>query len=242
LTETCNEMLTRLETAVGQITRFTADASHELRSPISYIYTQSEFALKNLPLEEEAAECFSEILRECEEATSLLDDMLALARCDSGYSGMTFARTDLKGILNDVYLKAIAPAEKKQHCLTLEVAKNEPTWIMGDAPSLRRLFWIMLDNAIKYTPIGGQIYIRLRTEGNEACVDIQDNGIGIPEDALPNIFARFYRVDKARTFNEGAGLGLSIAKWISDLHRGGLTVKSSENAGSTFQISFGTIS
>lgn len=242
LTETCNEMLTRLEAAVGQITRFTADASHELRSPISYIYTQSEYALKNLPLDEEAAECFSEILRECEEATCLLDDMLTLARCDSGHSGMTFARTDLKSILNDAYLKAIPLAGKKQHRLTFVVNKNEPAWIMGDAPSLRRLFWIMLDNAIKYTPMGGQICIRLQTVGNEARVDIQDDGIGIPVDALSNIFGRFYRADKARTLAEGMGLGLSIAKWISDLHRGALSVKSSENAGSIFQISFVTIS
>jgi signal transduction histidine kinase len=242
LTETCNEMLARLETAVGQITRFTADASHELRSPISYIYTQSEYALKNLPLEEESAECFSEILRECEEATSLLSDMLTLARCDSGHSGMIFTRTNLKGILDDVYLRAVPLAKSKRQNLTFEVDKNEPAWIMGDAPSLRRLFWIMLDNAIKYTPIDGQISIRLRTGGNEARVDIQDNGIGIPQEALPNIFGRFYRVDKARTFAEGSGLGLSIAKWISDIHRGDLSVKSSENIGSVFQISFGTIS
>ncbi|WP_172838235.1 sensor histidine kinase [Terriglobus roseus] len=240
LTETCNEMLARLETAVGQITRFTADASHELRSPISYIYTQSEYALKNLPLEEESAECFSQILRECEEATALLNDMLTLARCDSGHSGMTFTRTNLKGILDDVYLRAAPLAKSKQQSLTLEVDRHEPTWIMGDPPSLRRLFWILLDNAIKYTPIDGEISIRLRTGGSEACVDIKDNGIGIPQDALSNIFGRFYRVDRARTLAEGSGLGLSIAKWISDIHRGDLSVKSSENIGSIFQISFGT--
>lgn len=242
LTETCNDMLSRLELAVGQITRFTADASHELRSPITYIYTQSEYALKNLPLDEESAECFSEILRECEEATDLLTDMLMLARCDSGHSGMVFIRTDLTSVLNDVYRKAIPLAEGKRHRITFESSRNESAWIMGDAPSLRRLFWIMLDNAIKYTPAGGQINVRLRMIGNEAKVDIEDNGIGIPQESLSCIFDRFYRVDKARTSTEGSGLGLSIAKWISDMHRGDLSVKSFENIGSTFQVSFGTIS
>ncbi len=242
LTETCNDMLSRLELAVGQITRFTADASHELRSPITYIYTQSEYALKNLPLDEESTECFSEILRECEEATDLLTDMLMLARCDSGHSGMVFTRTDLKGVLSDVYRKAIPLAEGKRHRITFETSRNEPAWIMGDAPSLRRLFWIMLDNAIKYTPAGGQINVRLQMNGNEAKVDIQDNGIGIPQESLSSIFDRFYRVDKARNSSEGSGLGLSIAKWISDMHRGDLSVKSFENIGSTFQVSFGTIS
>lgn len=242
LTETCNDMLARLELAVGQITRFTADASHELRSPITYIYTQSEFALKNLTLDEESEECFSEILRECEEATCLLTDMLMLARCDSGRSGMVFARTDLKNVLDDVYRKAVPLAEGKQHRITFEASRSESAWIMGDAPSLRRLFWIMLDNAIKYTPAGGQINVRLQTIGNEAKVDIQDNGIGISQESLPCIFDRFYRVDKARNSTEGSGLGLSIAKWISDMHRGDLSVKSLENIGSTFQVSFGTIS
>ena len=115
---------------------------------------------------------------------------------------------------------------------------NAPVWIMGDAPSLRRLFWILLDNAIKYTPERGQIDVSLQTAGAEACIAVRDTGIGIPATAQAEIFRRFYRVDKARTLAEGTGLGLAIAKWISDVHGGQLLVKSSELSGSTFQIAF----
>lgn len=241
LTDTCNEMLERLDTAVGQIKRFTADASHELRSPVSYIYMLSECALRNRSLDEESAEAFTEIVRECEEATHLLDDMLSLARCDSGQTELVFVRTDLNAALQEACLKAAPYAEKQGHNLIVDLNRDQAAWIMGDAPTLRRLFWIMLDNAIKYTPAGGEIRVRLRLNGTEACVEIQDSGIGIPQEALPEIFGRFYRVEKTRTFTEGTGLGLSIAKWISDIHRGGLSVESRENSGSTFKIAFSTI-
>ncbi|WP_263417996.1 sensor histidine kinase [Terriglobus albidus] len=241
LTETCNEMLARLDTAVSQITRFTADASHELRSPITYIYTLAECALRNSSLDEESTESFQEIVKECKEATELLDDMLTLARCDSGHTGMVFAPTDLLEILEDVAAKAGPIADRKQHRLITDFNRHDPVWIMGDASSLRRLFWIMLDNAIKYTPATGQITMRLQVSSGEARIAIQDTGVGIPHDSLPHVFDRFYRVDKARTFSEGTGLGLSIAKWISDIHRAVISVESTENAGSTFQIAFGTI-
>jgi signal transduction histidine kinase len=181
LTDTCNEMLERLDTAVGQIKRFTADASHELRSPVSYIYTLSECALRNSSLDEESAETFAEIVRECKEATDLLDDMLSLARRDSGHTELVFVRTNLTDILNDVCVKAVPFAERKQHSLIVDLNRNEPAWIMGDASSLRRLFWIMLDNAIKYTPSGGEIRVRLQISGAEARIYVQDSGIGIPQ-------------------------------------------------------------
>ncbi len=167
--------------------------------------------------------------------------MLSLARCDSGQTELVFAPTDLSAALYEACLKAAPYAEKQGHTLTVDLNQSESVWIMGDAPTLRRLFWIMLDNAIKYTPAGGEINVRLRLNGPEACVEVQDSGIGIPQDALPEIFGRFYRVEKARTFIEGTGLGLSIAKWISDIHRGGLSVESREDTGSTFKIAFQTI-
>jgi signal transduction histidine kinase len=191
LTETCNDMLARLDTAVGQITRFTADASHELRSPISYIYTLSECALRAPGLDTESAESFSEIVRECEEATRLLDDMLSLARFDSGHTELVFARTDLVHILDDVCSKAVPFAERNNHQLTIDLEQREAVWIMGDAASLRRLFWVMLDNAFKYTPSGGTIAIRLQVTESEARIHVQDSGIGIPQEALPQIFSRF---------------------------------------------------
>lgn len=238
LAETCNELLARLESAASEIARFTADASHELRSPISYIYTLSESALRNPNLDDESLDSFQEIVRECSDATRLLDDMLTLARVDAGRADTVFTRLDISEVLADTCDKARPFAETKRQQMITCITNNEPVWIMGDVAGLRRLFWILLDNAIKYTPARGVIDIALETIGKDAVVTVKDTGIGIPKADLPDIFRRFYRVDKARSLTEGTGLGLSIAKWISETHRGELSVQSIEDLGTTFQISF----
>ena len=238
LAETCNEMLARLEQAVTQISRFTADASHELRSPISFIYTVSEYALRNPAIDRESAESFSEILRESGEATRLLEGMLTLARADAGHAEVTFERVNLVEILREACNKARPSAEAKDHVMTLCIENESPAWMSGDAASLRRLISILLDNAIKYTPHGGWIDVSLRVNNTEACIRVRDTGIGIPKSALADIFQRFYRVDNARSLAEGTGLGLAMAKWISDTHGGVLSVDSVEQTGTTFQIEF----
>jgi heavy metal sensor kinase len=238
LAETCNEMLARLEQAVTQISRFTADASHELRSPISFIYTVSEYALRNPALDRESAESFAEILRESGEAANLLEGMLTLARADAGHADITFERVNLVDILRETCTRTRPFAEAKDHAMTLRVDSESPAWISGDPSSLRRLVSILLDNAIKYTPDGGRIDVSLHVNSTEACIRVQDTGIGIPETALGNIFQRFYRVDNARSLAEGTGLGLAMAKWISDTHGGVLSVDSIEQAGTTFQVEF----
>jgi heavy metal sensor kinase len=238
LEETCNEMLARLEGAVNQITRFTADASHELRNPISFIRTVSEYALRNPGLDAESAESFREIVRESGEAARLLEDMLALARADAGHAQTVFERVNLVDILFETCAKAQPFADTKRHNMTVHTKKCEPVWITGDPSSLRRLLWILLDNAIKYTPACGHIDVSLQVVGAEARISVQDSGIGIPDTALSHIFERFYRVDKSRGLEDGAGLGLAIAKWISDIHHAALSVKSAENLGSTFQVAF----
>lgn len=209
LAETCNEMLGRLDVAVNQITRFTADASHELRSPISYIRTLSEYALQNPDLDPESATSFHEIVRESGEASRLLDDMLSLARADSGHAEMNFEQLDLAKIFDEICGKAHPFADAKSHNISVQANCNTPVWIRGDAPSLRRLLWILLDNAIKYTPERGQINVSLETAGSEARISVRDTGIGIPESAQSEIFRRFYRLDKARALAEGTGLGLA---------------------------------
>lgn len=238
LAETCNEMLARLEVAVNQITRFTADASHELRSPISFIRTTSEYALRNPALDPESAESFREIVRESSEASRLLEDMLTLARSDAGQAETVFGPVNLVGIFLETCARAMPLADAKRHRMTVDTKVNEPVWIIGDPSSLRRLVWILLDNAIKFTPGSGQINVSLQIVGPDARISVEDNGVGIPDSALPHIFERFYRVDKARRLEEGAGLGLAIAKWISDVHQAVLSVKSVENRGSTFEVAF----
>jgi signal transduction histidine kinase len=238
LAETCNDMLSRLEVAVNQITRFTSDASHELRSPISFIHTLAEYALRNPNIDAESAESFLEIVRESGEASALLEDMLTLARSDAGHAETVFEPVDLTDVLLDTCARAQPSADAKRHNLVIQVKNNEPVRITGDSASIRRLLWILLDNAIKYTPPGGDIEVTLHLAGLEARVSVRDSGIGIPDSALPHVFERFYRADKARASEEGSGLGLAIAKWISDIHLAALSVTSSENLGSTFEVAF----
>jgi heavy metal sensor kinase len=238
LAETCNDMLARLEEAVHQITKFTADASHELRSPLSFIRTFGELALRNPAIDPESEESLREIVRESEEASRLLDDMLTLARSDAGHAESVFEPLDLAEIVAESCARIRPALEAKRHTLSVRLENSGPVHVTGDGASLRRLFWILLDNAVKYTPFGGRIDVSVETSGAEARVSVKDNGIGIPAAALPRIFDRFFRVDSSRAEEEGTGLGLAIAKWISDVHRAALTVDSAENLGTTFRISF----
>jgi heavy metal sensor kinase len=236
LAETCNEMLARLETAVAQIKRFTADASHELRSPLSYIRMVSESALRDSNLQPEIREIFTEILEECCETARLLEDMLLLARADAGNVDIPFETTDLSALVRDSLERARVPAASKRHQLTLHCA-NGPCEIRGDRSILRRLIWTLLDNAIKYTPEGGRVDVLLEKSGAQARLRFSDTGIGIPRHLLPRVFDRFFRADPSRS-QEGAGLGLAIAKWIADVHRAELTVESEFGVGSAFTVIF----
>jgi heavy metal sensor kinase len=237
LAETCNEMLARLEAAVAEIKRFTADASHELRSPFSYIQMVSEYALRNPELQAESREAFDEILAESREATRLLEDMLMLARADAGHVDLPFEPADLGVLVKEAVERARIPAEAKGHTLRLRCADGRSE-IRGDQSSLRRLIWTLLDNAIKYTPEGGRIDVALERTGAQVHLSVHDTGVGIPENLLPRVFERFFRADPARTTGEGSGLGLAIAKWIADVHRAQISVESEVGAGSAFHVVF----
>jgi signal transduction histidine kinase len=236
LAETCNDMLARLETAVTQIKRFTADASHELRSPLSYIFMVSECALRHPDLPEECREWFEDILAESQDATHLLEDMLVLARADSGNVDIPFERTDLFPLVEDSVERARLLAQAKHHRLDLKYVDG-PFEVRGDGVSLRRLIWTLLDNAIKYTPEGGRVEVRLEGSQTQVRLSVRDTGIGIPVQLLPRVFERFFRADPARSQN-GTGLGLAIAKWIADVHQAELTVESEPGAGSVFMVAF----
>ena len=126
-------------------------------------------------------------------------------------------------------------AQSKQIQLDREIP-DIPILVNGDAHALRRLFLILIDNAVKYTPGGGRVSIALNTNGNDAAAKVQDTGIGISREDLPVIFERFYRADKARSRESGAGLGLSIARWIAETHRVQILVESVVGQGSTFEV------
>jgi len=236
LAETCNAMLARLEDAVERINRFTADASHELRSPVALVRTVAEYALRNPRIDAESKEAFEEILAESVETSQLLEDMLTLARADAGYGSSVFETVDLSQIVEDAAARQRPLAEAKQQTIT--VLTGGPAWITGDRSSLRRLVWILLDNAVKYTPARGNIEVDLRTTSSEAVLMVRDSGIGIPEELLPRIFDRFVRADPSRGEVNGTGLGLAIAKWIAGAHHAKLSVQSREREGSVFCVQF----
>jgi heavy metal sensor kinase len=239
LAETCNEMLARLEDAVERINRFTADASHELRSPTALIRTVAEYALRNPKIDPESKEAFEEILAESVETSQLLEDMLTLARADAGYGTTVFEAVDLSQLVEDASARHRPLAEAKQQTVT--VRTSGPAWISGDRSSLRRLVLILLDNAVKYTPAKGTIAVGLMATPSEAVLTVRDSGIGISEELLPHIFDRFVRADPSRGEVNGTGLGLAIAKWIAGAHHAKLSVQSREREGSVFRVEFGLL-
>lgn len=237
LAVTTNGMLDRIEHGVRQVHQFTADASHELRTPVAVIRAASEVALLN-PFggDRPDRDALRRIQREAERASTLLESLLILAREDargSSPSGQT-VRVDL-GI--------------KDACASLEpiaVAKGvaiigeeiTPLLISGEPEALRRLWTVLIDNAVKYTPAGGTVRVSAVQHAEGAVrVSVVDTGVGIDPQHLPNIFDRFYRADVARSRAEGGvGLGLAIAKGIADRHGARIDVSSTPGRGSTFSV------
>jgi len=238
LAETCNAMLDRLESAVYQIKQFTADASHELRGPLSFTRTVAEVALRNPHADLESRKAFEDIVDEAAKAAILLEDMLTLARADAAPFSMTLEPIDLAAVIEDVCAMARPIAEQRGLTLTVSHAGEPSVGVLGDFSSLRRLLWILLDNALKYTHARGQIEVLLTVISDRTTLLVRDNGIGISPTDLPHVFDRFYRADPSRGMVEGNGLGLAIAKWIAETHRAQLSVASEERRGSTFQLVF----
>ena len=236
LAETCNAMLVRLESSVNRIRQFTADASHELRAPLSFTRTVAEVALRNPLIDAESRHAFKEIVDEGAKAAVLLADMLTLARADSNSGDVVWERLDLAHVVENVIEKVRPLADERQLALSVSLDSKHGVNVMGDFPSLRRLLWILLDNALKYTPAPGSIEVTLSASTTEATVLVSDSGIGIAQSDLPYIFDRFYRADPSRSQVEGSGLGLAIAKWIAEMHNGNLSAISEENRGATFRI------
>jgi heavy metal sensor kinase len=238
LASTLNEMLGRLETSFRRITQFTADASHELRTPISLMRTNAEITLRKARPESEYRAALSEILGESEKVSVLIDQLLDLARADSGSATIPMVRMNLTEAVDNAYRKAKVLAETKQ-LIARKNLPSEPVWIQGDPAAIERLFLIFLDNAIKYTASGGQIEMRLRAHDDVAETEIRDTGIGISAEHIPHIFERFYQADRSRSGeNGGSGLGLAIGRWIVQSHHGDIAVESELSKGTAFRIQF----
>jgi heavy metal sensor kinase len=236
LSETLNRMLARLDTSVRRISQLTADASHELRAPVSLIRTTAELAVQGGRTNTEYHGDMVQILAEAERTSRLIDSMLLLARADAGEGGLQHELTDVSMSVREAVGQGRSLAAEKRIDLTADLS-SEPIVVRGDSEALRRLFFILIDNAVKYTPEAGRVRVDVRPEKGLATITVTDSGIGIPQSDQPHIFDRFWRADKVRSRGVGgAGLGLSIARWIVDEHHGSMDVQSQPGQGSTFTV------
>jgi heavy metal sensor kinase len=236
LTQTLNAMLERIETSFNKITQFTADASHDLRTPVAVMRTAAEITLRRPRAAAEYRDALSKILATSVETSDLLENLLTLARADAGALAMEMHPVDLGSHVRKAQERAALLSADKQVEVGFE-APSEPVWVKADAIAIDRLLAILLDNAVKYTPPGGRCEIALSQTACQAQISVRDSGIGIAPDDLKNIFDRFYRADRSRSKNTGgAGLGLAIARWITEFHGGAITVESEISAGSVFRV------
>jgi len=241
LSETLNRMLTRLDASVQRMSQLTADASHELRAPVSLIRTTAELALQEGRTNTEYHEDMVQILTEAERTSKLIESLLLLARADSGGGGLQHELTDASTSIREAIEQGRSLATEKQIELTADL-NSEPIVVRGDGEALRRLFFILIDNAIKYSPEGGRVQVCVQALDSGATIKVIDSGIGISESDLAHIFDRFWRADKVRSRGVGgAGLGLSIARWIVDQHSGSIDVQSELLQGSTFAVTIPTV-
>jgi signal transduction histidine kinase len=240
LSETLNGMLARVETSFRQITELTANASHELRTPTAIIRTASEVALLNSrPTLESHRNALIQICAEAEKNTRLLDSLLMLARSDAGVQPLNLSPVSLNESVGKALDACQYLADAKAIRLTLQT-QPDADHVWADGTYLHRLWFLLIDNAIKYTPAGGSVSVSLKTTstGHPMC-EIKDSGIGIPESDLSLIFNRFYRAENTKAQSDvGSGLGLAMVKWITEGHRATVEVESAVNTGSTFRVIF----
>jgi heavy metal sensor kinase len=235
LGQTINAMIARLERSFAEIRRFTADASHELRTPISVIRTEAEVAMQEPPGPEEYRSIAANILEECERLTRLTDQLLTLSREDTGVTPLESERLDFAELVAHVADMMRPLTDAKQQTLKLNSAESLP--VVGDAARLRQVVYNLLDNAIKYTPEAGRIGVEVREQGDLVALVVRDNGIGIAPEHLPHVRERFYRVDQARSRDEGGtGLGLSIVDSIVAAHGGQVEIISRAGEGTTCTV------
>ena len=232
LATTFDAMLTRLDESFERERRFTADASHELRTPVAAIQVIVGTTLENPRSPADYEQALTDIAEEADRLRAVSEDLLLLARSDRRQL-VSPERVDLALLLRDVTESMRPLAEEKDLTLTFEA--SEPLTLQGDSDSLIRLFINLLDNAIKYTEQGTVMVTTWRAADVQLCVAIVDTGVGISPDHVPHIFERFYRVEASRS-TRGAGLGLTIAQDIARAHGGLIRVESSVGAGTTFTV------
>jgi heavy metal sensor kinase len=235
LSVSLNHMITRLEEAIHGSKQFVADASHELRTPLTVMRGELEGLAQDGHLGRETRETLGSVLEEVGRLTEIVEGLFALSRLDAGEAPAEWVPFDLAELAATTADQMSLLAEDKQVSVACEPSPG--VTVEGDRARLKQVVVNLLDNAIKYTPRGGHISLSVRREGAYAVLDVTDTGVGIPADALPHVFKRFFRVDGSRSREQGgAGLGLSIVKSICTAHGAVVEVTSAPGVGSTFRI------
>ncbi len=226
-----------IERTMAQMRQFMADAAHELRTPVAVLRSRAEVALQRERDPAAYAAALEAVGVEAERIGSIVDDLLTLARADAGERPIVRERVYLDDMALDAVDGVRVLAERRG--VELAVPEFEEAAVEADPLLLRQLIVIVLDNAIKFTPAGGRVSLRVRADGGRsALILVEDTGIGIPADDLAHIFDRFYRGGDARARGDGAGLGLSIARWIADAHGASIDVVSTPASGTQVTIRF----
>ncbi len=235
LVKTLNDMIDRLQRSFERMKQFSADISHEFKTPLTIIRGEIELSLSKNKKASELRKTLANILDEVVRLSNMVEDLLTLFKSDIGQIKFNFKEVNIdkliKDLLEDIYVLAEGKGVK------IKVKLLERAIVMGDEMRLKQLFLNLIDNAIKYNKKGGEVTISVENKDNLVNISISDTGVGIPKEELNLIFERFYRVDKARSRDGGGvGLGLSIAKWIAESHGGKIEVQSELGRGSKFSV------
>lgn len=245
LVTTLNAMIDRLEQSFVGLRRFTADASHELKTPLAVLRADVERAMSAGSTKSERMVALEEALHETARMADLVETLLTLARADEGRFDLYLEPVALGPLVRDVYETALILGESAR--VEVSMPFSAESVVMGDPPRLRQLFLNLVTNAIKYTQPGGRVDIGLGRHPDHAAFVVRDTGIGIAAADIPYVFDRFWRADRVRSRNiarghddgeggGGAGLGLAISQWIAQAHGGALTVTSRLGKGSLFTV------
>ncbi len=232
-----NKMIARLEDAIQTSKQFVADASHELRTPLTVLRGELESLAQDVQLRSQTRESLGSLLEEVDRLSEVVESLLALSKLDAGEAIAERVRFDLGELVSTTAEQMSLLAEDKQIRVECDAAPS--VFVEGDRSRMKQVVVNLLDNAIKYTPNGGHILLRIASESDNAVLEVVDNGIGIPAEALPHMFKRFFRVDDSRSRSReqgGAGLGLSIVKSICTAQGAEVDVMSRPGGGSCFRI------
>ncbi len=238
LAHTLNAMLARLETSFAALRRFIADASHELKTPLTVMRVGVEHSLTDVRTAPETIAALDETLQEVRRMTELVDTLLTLARVDEGRMDLHTEPVELSALLGEVYETAQMLGEEVGVEVSAEIAPA-PVVVQADPARVRQLALNLLSNAVKYTPAGGHVWLTLTARDEAATISVRDTGIGIAPGDVDRVFDRFWRADAARSRTgerPGFGLGLSICRWIAEAHGGSIAVTSRPGRGSTFTV------